>query len=351
MSRMSVDEILREIDDNFFRGARRKALPGLAIAFVGFLREIEAVGGKFSSVDELFRAHPPQKKTAQGKDANTLIVEINGSRHSIRGHYNAVEDYFRSEMKRFDYPSSAPHTTQSWDRYTHWLNAMVQLSEAELDELVSRAKQYVLDKLPSQDIDPSAVQRPPSLFQLFLDEFDLSAKHGEATGAAYQGTVFGFIRADAPHLQVEVGKVRTGSKREKRVGDIDARDGEALVLSAEVKQFDFKLKDMAKLAEFSNLISKHKALGLVVALSFEEGVREQIEALGLLPVDRTDLSNRVKLWDPLKQRIAISALLYYANFREQNSALYARIKAFIESKVGASEQIILPGSADEDQIE
>ncbi len=331
MSGLTPQEILDEIETNFDKGARRKFLPGLLIAFIEFLRELNATGSKYKSLDDLYKVYPRQMKTSRGGQANTLIVVVNGRNHSIRTHYDRIQDWFRSDQKRFDYPSSAPHATQAWEGYVSWINALLGYSEPELDDLVARAKLFVLNKLPSQDIDPLKVKREPARFLLFLEDFDLTARKGENTGAAYQGTVFGYIRADAPHLQVEVGKVRTGSKREKRVGDIDARDGDSLVLSAEVKQFVFEIDELPNVAEFANLISRHKALGLVVALDFEEGVREKLEAMGLQPVSRADLINRVKLWDPLKQKIAVSALLYYVGFREQSSALYARIKMFLEA--------------------
>ncbi|MGN3937800.1 hypothetical protein ABVB18_21015 [Xanthomonas citri pv. mangiferaeindicae] len=58
--------------------------------------------------------------------------------------------------------------------------------------------------------------------------------------------------------------------------------------------------------------------------------------MGLEPISRDDLIERVRIWDPLKQRIAISAILYYANFREQNSVLYGRIQEFIAKAEAAN---------------
>jgi hypothetical protein len=329
-ARLTPQDILDEMQANFDTGARRKFLPGLLIAFIDFLRELNATGGRFKSLEDFYAAYPRQLTTAAGNKANTLIVKNGDRTLSIRRFYDSIQNWFRSDQKRFDYPSAAPHATQAWEGYSHWLNALLAFSNDELDELIAKAKKFVLDKLPSQDVDPNSIVREPARFLLFLEKFDMTARRGENTGAAYQGTVFGYIRADAPHLQVEVGKVRTGSKREKRVGDIDARDGDALVLSAEVKQFVFRSDGLPDVAEFANLISRHKALGMIVALDFDEGVREKILDLGLQPVSREDLRDRVKLWDPLKQKIAVNALLYYIGFREQSSALYARVKKFLE---------------------
>lgn len=344
---LTPDEILQYIDKNFTTGRKRKFLPGLLIAFIEFLRALGATGGKYTSLDEFYKDFPEATERAGGGGVNTFTVKIKVTHPttkkvrettaSIRPHYNAIADWFRSNQKRFDYPSSAPHATQAWVDYKDWIEAILSYDDATLDALVARTKLYVLEHLPAQDIDPDTVRREPPVFLLFLQDFDLAKQAGETSGAAYQGTVFGYIRADAPHLQVEVGKVRTGSKREKRVGDIDARDGDSLVLSAEVKQFVLATKDLPDLAEFSQLIAKHKALGLVVALDFESGVAEELEKMGLAPIAKSDLIERVRIWDPLKQRIAMNAVLYYVGFREQNSALYERIKTFLEAAQAASQ--------------
>ncbi len=327
---MTPQQILDEMTANFAGGKRRKFLPGLLIAFIHFLKALNATGGRYKNLAEFYAAHPLQSQTSAGLSANTLIVKSGTGTLSIRPFYNNIESWFRSEQQRFDYPSAAPHATQAWSGYQHWLEALLAFDDVLLADLDAKARKFVLDTLPSQAIDPATIKREPARFLLFLEDFDLTAHKGETTGAAYQGTVFGYIRADAPHLQVEVGKVRTGSKREKRVGDVDARDGDQLVLSAEVKQYVIAADKLPDFSEFANLISQHKALGLVVALDFAEGVREGLEDLGLRPVSRADLIERVRLWDPLKQRIAMNAVLYYVGFREQSSALYGRIKEYLD---------------------
>jgi hypothetical protein len=333
---MTPEAILEEVRANFSGGSRRRFLPGLLLAFISFLRELNATGGKFETLDAFFEAFPRVTQTSRGS-VNTLIVSVGEKTLSIRRFYDEASNWFRADQKRYDYPSSAPHATQAWGDYTHWILALLAFDEDTLGALDHEVRSFVLDVLPSQEIDPSSVSREPARFLRFLEEFDMAAKPGETSGACYQGTVFGFIRADAPHLQVEVGKVRTGSKREKRVGDIDARDGETLVLSAEVKQFVVGADTLPDLAEFGNLIAQHQALGLVVGLDFAEGVAGEISQLGLHPVSKQDLIERVRLWDPLKQRIAINALLYYSGFREQSSALTARIKAYVGSLDESSE--------------
>lgn len=333
---ITADQILDEVKANFFKGQKRKFLPGLLIALIRFLKRLEATGGRYASLEDFYKKFPLVTVSSKGGGVNTFTVSVNGKSSTIRKDYDQIADFFRNEKHRYDFPSSAPHATQAWRDYVPWIEAILSFDDESLDDLEQNVIDYVLESLPSQAIDPSSVKREPPLFLLYLQDFDLTSKSGEPTGAAYQGTVFGYIRADAPHLQVEVGKVRTGSKREKRVGDIDARDGEKLVLSAEVKQYVVGDKDLGEFGEFSKLIAQHQALGLVVALGFKEEAAKKIASMGLEPISRDDLIERVRIWDPLKQRIAISAILYYANFREQNSVLYGRIQEFIAKAEAAN---------------
>jgi hypothetical protein len=158
----------------------------------------------------------------------------------------------------------------------------------------------------------------------------MTARKGEPTGAAFQGIVFGFLRADNPHLQIEIDKVRTGSKRLQRIGDIDGWEGARLAISAEVKQLALKLDDVPDLEGFANETGRRAAIGLLVALEFEEGAREAIEALGVKPLDVDEMLAIVALWDPLKQRTAVNSLVYYARHVEKNSSLAGRIEAFLK---------------------
>lgn len=330
---MTPDELYREFERDF---ADRKFSAGLLIAFIDFLTRlgVPALGAR--GFDEVLAHYPRQTTTAQGKRANTLIVGLpSGRTLSLRPFYNAAERFFRAEHKRFDYPSCAPHATQAWDSYRPWLNALSTLDEAGLADLRQKVAEHVLASLPSQAFDPSSVTIEPPLFRLLLEGFDLVSQCGEPTGAAFQGAVFGFLRADNPHLQIEIDKVRTGSKRLQRVGDVDGWEGARLAISAEVKQYVLKADDVPDLSGFANEVGRRGTLGLVVALGFEPGVREMIEGLGLKPLDIDDLISIVGLWDPLKQRTATNSLIYYARHVEKNTSLAGRIEAFLNAAARA----------------
>jgi hypothetical protein len=317
------------------------------MAFIDFLKDLGIPGRKFQSLDQMLKKYPRQETTAAGHHANTLIVDRGGGAGtvSLRPFYNEAERYFRAEKKRFDYPSCAPHATQAWGDYRRWLDALVTFTPQELDKLRANVVDYVLSKLKSQEFDPASVHAEPPLFRVVLESFKITSQQGEPTGAAYQGIVFGFVRADNPHLQVEIDKVRTGSKRLQRVGDIDCWEGSRLAISAEVKQFTLKTDAVPDLEAFGNATGKRGALGIVVALGFDEGVRDEIEALGLKALDRDDLLRIVELWDPLKQRTAVQSLVYYAQHVEKNSSLTERLKAFLVQAEKAASKVATPSDA------
>ncbi len=212
------------------------------------------------------KVHLRRVKASSGRSANTLIFwkdkdnTTNGKSLGIRPAYQKIESWFRSDQKRFDFPSSAPHATQAWGDYIHWLDALLTFTEEQLDQLESDTKVFVLNILPAHVVDASLVNREPPRFFLFLRDFDMGTHTGEKTGAAYQAAVFGYLRADAAHLQVDVDKVRVGSKRVGRIGDVDAPDGELLVLAAEVKQYTLPLEDVASFAELADQVALQGAL-------------------------------------------------------------------------------------------
>jgi hypothetical protein len=258
----------------------------------------------------------------------------------LRPFYNAAERFFRAEQKRFDYPSCAPHATQAWADYTDWLDALATFTSEEVAELRRKVCEYVLNSLQSQEFDPASVKIEPPLFRLVLENFDVTRKRGEPTGAAFQGIVFGFLRADKPHLQVEIDKVRTGSRRLQRVGDIDGWEGARLAISAEVKQLILKPNDVPDLEAFANETGRRGALGAVFALGFDSGVRDAIEGLGVKALDIHNMVRIVELWDPLKQRTAVTSLVYYVRHVEKNSALADRLAAFLDAASQSKPEVL-----------
>lgn len=329
---MSPDELLGRVVAEF---RRRKFAAGLAIAFADLLTHLDVPGKGVGSFAEFLKRHPRREKLAGGGQANTLIVEAKAGgvtvTISLRRFYDEVERLIRAEHKRFDFPSCAPHATQCWADYVDWLDALVTFSPAQITALRQRVIDFILETLKSHEFDPSTVQREPARFRRVLEAFDLAVRKGETTGAAYQGVVFGFLRADNPHLQVEIDKARTGSKRLQRVGDVDGWDGARLAVTAEVKQFRLKTDDVPDLEGFASAVRERGAIGMVVALGFEPGTVEAIEGLGLRALDTDDILLIVALWDPMKQRTAVQSMLYYVKHVEKNAPLTQRLEEFLRA--------------------
>lgn len=326
---MNKEEIVAEMKRDF-RGERagraRKYVGGLLPSFCDFLIELDVPGKGHASLDDIFADFP---QITQG--VSTLTVTLpEGGQKTIRPAYERYHRLYITEKHRLDYPRSQPYATGKWSDYRHWLDSLVGMSQGDLKWIVQATVRFVLDELKDQSFDPSSVRAEPPIFKWLLEEFNFGERaRGEPTGAAFQAMVFGYIRADAPHLQVEGRKARAGSARTKGIGDIDAWEGDRLVISAEVKHF--VVGDVDEFTHFAANVTERAALGLVIAEDFRNGVRANIEALGLHSLTRTDVLRIVSLWDPLKQRAALNAFQWAVVHKEQNSGLIARVQDFLTS--------------------
>ena len=333
---MTLDEVFSEFEAGF---RRRKYTAGLLVSFIDFVIALDVPGSGIATFPELVGRFPQVTTTSRGDSANTLIVEKpGGGTLSLRGFYDAIETYYRADQKRFDYPSAAPFATGRWADFIPWLEALLTSSAEGLAELRGRINQFVLDALKSQAFDPSSVEIEPPLFRLLLESFDLTAvRQKEPEGASFQGIVFGFLRADNPHLQIEIDKVRVGSKRLQRIGDVDGWEGGRLAISAEVKQYQITMAGVPGLAAFGNATGIRGALGVVAALGFDDDARQAITDMGMIPLDRPTMLRIVELWDPIKQRTAVTSFAYYTSHVEKNSSLSDRLAIFL-TQAGADWQ-------------
>lgn len=327
---MTPDELIVDFETAF--AGRRKFVGGLLPAFVDFLDDCGMLGEGYGSFDEALEDFPQELKTASGGDANTLIVRLDDkSTRSIRPYYNRIENLFVAEHQRFDYPKCAPHATQAWSDYEYWLDALVVMDRSDAIRVRESAIQHVLDVLPTCEVDFSELTDAPRYYSRLLMDFDFSAQRGERTGSAWQGAVFAFMRADSPHLQLEVASVRTGGKRVGIIGDISGWQGNRLIVAVEAKHVILSVDDVdeSEYQRFRADVTQRKALGIVAATAFGAGAREAFEEQGLRCLDREDLIIRADLWDSLKQRAAMDAFQYYVEQKDKKSALTERVRTFV----------------------
>lgn len=328
---MTRDEIVEAMRRDFRgegAGKPRKYVGGLLPSFCDFLIELGVPDRGYRSLNDFFRDYP---QITDG--VSTLTVALpGGGQKTIRPAYERYHRLYITENHRLDYPRSQPYATGKWGDYRNWLEALVSMSQEDLEWIAQATVSFVLEELRDQSFDPASVRTEPPIFKWLLERFDFGARaRGEPTGAAYQAMVFGYIRADAPHLQIEARKARAGSARTMGIGDIDAWEGDRLVMSAEVKHFIVAPNDVSDFTHFAANVVERAALGFVVAENFQEGVREAIEALGLHALSRTDVLRIVSLWDPLKQRAALNAFQWVVVHKEQNSGLIDRVQQFLNS--------------------
>lgn len=326
---MDKKAVLAEMQAHFRGHEGRKArkyVGGLLPSFCDFLVELRPSGRVYGSFDDLVRDFP-----LQTEGTSTLTVALpGGGQKTIRPAYDRYHRLYIFEHRRLDYPRSEPYATGKWQDYRHWLDALVQMPDEDLRWLADHTVEFVLHELPDQSFDPSQTRAEPPVFKWLLEEFEFGARApGEPTGAAFQAAVFGFIRADAPHLQIEARKARAGSARTQGIGDIDAWEGDRLVISAEVKSFIVEVKHVETMTHFATNVAERAAVGLVVAEDFRSDARDAVVALGLTPLARADLLQIVGLWDPLKQRSALNAFRWVVIHKEQNSGLMRRVADFV----------------------
>lgn len=327
---MDKEQILAEMIQHFRGEAMAKArkyVGGLLPAFCDFLIELRTPGKSYGSLRDILDEFPQSSEVA----TSTLTVKLpDGKQLTIRSAYERYHTLYIFKNHRLDFPRAAPYATGKWADYRHWLDAMAPMSDDDLRWLSSKSVEFVLSELVDQSFDPTSARADPPVFKWLLEKFEFNAiAKGEPTGAAFQAAVFGYIRADAPHLQVEARKAREGSARRQGIGDIDAWEGSQLVISAEVKSYVVALKEVPSFAHFANSVAERSALGLVVAEDFKADVRAAFTALGLIPLSKQDLLAIVSIWDPLKQRAALNAFQWVVTRKEQDSGLIARVAAFL----------------------
>lgn len=326
---MTPDEILDEMKAEMTREKRPRTFSGgLLPAFCSFFLKLDHPAKGYSDWSD-FVAHYPL--VTEG--ANTLTVSLpSGKTATIRPHYNEVAHYFVVENDRPDFPSAAPHATGQWRDYQRWLDALVTFTPDVIKDVKERALAFTLGHLPEETFDPAEISREPRLFEILIEYFEWSARaKGEKTGAAFQALVFGYIRANSPHLQVEARKVRTGSARAGGIGDIDAWEGRSLISTAEVKHFTFHLKHVDEISHFIRKATERKAHTMVVAVDFEEAAAALLREQGVHPITKDAILEEVRNWDPRKQAAAVLSFEYAIARIEKSTGLVARFDKFMEA--------------------
>jgi hypothetical protein len=262
--------------------------------------------------------------------ANTLTLRFNGSEVGIRKTEEEVVNLFHA-LNRTGYPSSYVYMTGVWDNYQNLLVQCFQLSESGRFTLVQRLIDFGLAKMPVNELRSRAVNHP-RLFESLITTYRRGVPP-ENGGVVFQAIAFGFFHADRPHLSLVTDKVRSGSARQRRIGDVDGYRGLDLEITVEVKDLVITGRNVERqCGKFLASVKAEQLPGMVLALTFDDEARKILADTKVRPVTEDDLIGTIGLWDWPKQNEALNGVLHYLAHIEQDPVAVERLLGFIRER-------------------
>ena len=324
-----INEVLLEVKSNF---AGKKYILGQALNFTMLsqkLSNIDTEAKKYNpnlTLDDIFNRY--ELITTRGKTtANTLTLKLGACVEGIRKIEESVANLFHS-MDRSDYPSAYVYNSGQWKKYQDMMLLCFKLSEPAKYKLCLDLIAFGMSAMPKNSFYIRDFPRK-RLLELIIKNYERGVK-GENGGVIFQAIAYGLLIADRPHLSIMVDKVRTGSSRQKRFGDIDCYYGFDLELSVEVKDFEITQNNFDKeLGEFCRNCQGNQIVGVVFAESITDSAKEIVSDYGVRAITQDDISYLVSFWDWQKQNAAVQAILHYISHIEQNPSAVERMLSFI----------------------
>ncbi|MEZ3142898.1 hypothetical protein [Halobaculum sp. MBLA0143] len=301
---------------------------GVALDFLIVAEELSQVDGWRSgfdpdiTTDDIFDRYDT-------KDTKTLTVLYDGNQYGIRSVQNEIRDLFIYDLRRTNFPSSPGHHTGNWRDYSDLLEQAFRLSRSGRFEATVRLFEVGLEKLQEKRLE-SREPAFPTPFSAVVREYERSHPD-ENGGLAFQAIAYGYSKAEWSHLSFRASKVRTGSSRQNRYGDIDGFLGPDLMISVEVKDLlidesnvDGELGTTIQLAEDTTTVP------IAMCRELSDGARNHLRSRGVEPLDDGDLLSELRRWDYHKQNRAVQATLHYLANVEENPDAVQRFLQFIE---------------------
>ncbi len=319
-----IDSMVERVSEVFDES---KGTLGLAIDFLMVAEDLSRVDDRLSG----FRAEIDRSLLLswyENAAKTTLTLKYDGEKYSIRSVHNDVIELFREGFRRTNFPSSPGHHTGEWERYDDLLESSFRLSSEGRHETVQRLFDLGLERLAARSFETRDPPFPDPLKEVLLN-YDRSHPDEEG-GLTYQAFSYGYVRTKWPHLSFRASKVRTGSSRQHRYGDIDGYQGPDLMVSVEVKDLPIdssnvadELGSMMELAERTNVI--------VVALCREvsDSAADTLEESGVVVRTDDDLEEEFELWDYHKQNRAIQGMIHFLGNIEEDPAAVQRLLRFL----------------------
>jgi hypothetical protein len=325
-----VKEVEQEVQDAF---SSMKYLLGLTVDFA-------IVAEQLAGKDEQAKAFQPQLTKEElfarytlvemrGKrKSNTLTLVFGGQGFGIRKIEERFVDLLH-DLNRTSYPSAYVYNTGQWRKFEDLLVKCFRLSSSGRWRLCNDLLDYCLERLPEDRLLGRPTPRV-SLFPRIIQVYERSAE-AENAGLTLQAITYGWVKADRPHLSLSVEKVRGGSSRQRRFGDVDAYYGIDLEVSVEVKDRRISMENVQReLGTFAKKVKYNRVPGLAVVADADANVREHLSESGISVLTLQQLSEDVRNWDWPKQDHAVHGMLHYLAHVEQNVFAVRRLLAFIK---------------------
>lgn len=324
--RSVVDDLISEAERQF---RSSKGTLGLAIDFVVLAEELaqqdawtEGFGPNISVADILGRYDSIAK--------SSLTLRRGDVREGIRSYHNDLIDLFREDLNRTNFPSSPGHHTGEWERYDDMLERAFRFSRDGRYVAIQRLFEIGLDRLESNEYER---REPPfeELFVAVLRDYERSAPN-EQGGSAYQALCYGYVKAEWSHLSLRASKVRTGSSRQQRYGDIDGYYGPDLMISVEVKDRVIDASNVrAELGTMMKVAQNTTTVAIAICTEVSVEARQKLEKTGVRVLDDDDLDRRLQTWDYHKQNRALHGMLHFFANIEENPDAVQRLLRFISA--------------------
>ena len=321
-----IESLLEEAGRHF---ESSKGTLGLAIDFVVLAEEL-------SHTDEWLDGYDPSitredilvryESTAK----SSLTLKREDTKEGIRSYHNDLIDLFREDLGRTNFPSSPGHHTGEWERYDHMLERAFRLSRRGRFVAAQRLFDLGLERLESKEYEQR--QPPfPSPFYRVLTEYERSAPE-EQGGSAYQALCYGYVKAEWPHLSLRASKVRTGSSRQHRYGDIDGFYGPDLMISVEVKDRDIDDSNVSsELGTMMQVAQNTTAIAIAICRRISDDARATLEDAGVRVLSDEDLESQIQIWDYHKQNRALQGMVHFFANIEENPTGVQRLLSFVEA--------------------
>lgn len=325
----AIEAIVGTVESEFESSNPSKGILGLALDFLMVAEELSRVDDRLDGFqpsidrDDLFTWYDNEAKTS-------LTLGDDTGSYSIRSVHNDVIDLFREDLRRTNFPSSPGHHTGEWDRYVEMLEMSFQLTSDGRFEAAQQLFDFGLEYFAARSFE---TREPPFPDPLKCAWEDYERSHpNEEGGLTYQALSYGYVRTKWPHLSFRASKVRTGSSRQHRYGDIDGYYGPDLMVSVEVK--DLPIDESNVNSELGSMMELAERTNVVVVAMCREASDEavaKLESTGIEVLTDNDLVAAFDLWDYHKQNRAVQGTVHFLGNVEEDPAAVQRFLGFIES--------------------